>query len=253
MRIELNGLSAGPDAARPILTNLNLQIGSGEQVAIIGPSGAGKTTLLHVAGLALAPVQGTVRLDGEDGWTMRSGTRRQWRARLLIAPQAPPLPPRQRVVTAVLAARLAQMGFWRSLASLIAPRDLEAVAQALAQLDVADKLFERVDRLSGGERQRVSLARALLSPARLWLIDEPLSALDPSRARQVIEVLTSVARARGVTVLASFHQVDVALAFFPRILGVRAGKVLFDLAPERVGPAELRALYGNDIALGDLK
>ena len=246
MDLALRGLHAGPDPARPVLAGLDLHLNPGEQVAIIGPSGAGKTTLLHAAGLALAPQQGMVCHDGQDAWRAGSRQRQRMRADLLIAPQTPPLPPRQRVVTAVLAARLAQMGFWHSLRALVSPVDLPEVAEALAALDVGDKLFQRVDRLSGGERQRVSLARALLSPARLWLIDEPLSALDPSRARRVIEVLTAVARQRGVTLLASFHQVEVAMEFFPRVLGLRAGQVVFDCAPASIGTAELRALYEGE-------
>ena len=104
------------------------------------------------------------------------------RARLFLAPQVPPLPPRQRVVTAVLAGRLPAWALAASLRSLIYPSDIAGAHAALARFDLADKLFDRVDRLSGGERQRVGLARALPSPAALWLIDEPLSSLDPTRA-----------------------------------------------------------------------
>jgi phosphonate transport system ATP-binding protein len=130
----------------------------------------------------------------------------------------PPLPPRQRVVTAVLAGRLPAMSLWASLCSWVHPGDLPAAFEALAHFDLGDKLFERVDRLSGGERQRVGLARALLAPAGLWLLDE-LSALDPARARQAMAVLQRLARERGVTLVASLHQVDVALRCFPRVRG----------------------------------
>ncbi|MCS7100382.1 MAG: ATP-binding cassette domain-containing protein, partial [Burkholderiaceae bacterium] len=105
--------------------------------------------------------------------------------------------------------------------------------------------WERVDRLSGGERQRVGLARALLAPASLWLIDEPLSALDPARAQRAIAVLTEVAHARGVTLIASLHQVDIATACFPRVLGLRDGELAFDLPAQAVTRERLRALYAQ--------
>jgi phosphonate transport system ATP-binding protein len=107
-------------------------------------------------------------------------------------------------------------------------------------------LFERVDRVSGGERQRIGLARALLSPAALWLIDEPLSALDPTRARQAIAALVDEARVRGVSLVATLHQVDVALEHFARIVGLKAGHVVFDLPAVEVTRDMLAELYGSE-------
>jgi phosphonate transport system ATP-binding protein len=165
------------------------------------------------------------------------------RGGLFLAPQVPPLPPRLRVVTAVLAGRLPAMGLLASLRSLFYPTDIPAAYDALDSFDLADKLFERVDRLSGGERQRVGLARALLAPARLWLIDEPLSALDPTRSHQAINTLLSSARQRGATLVATLHQVDVALAHFPRIIGLRDGMLAFDLPAAEVTRELLTRLY----------
>jgi phosphonate transport system ATP-binding protein len=167
------------------------------------------------------------------------------RGRLILVPQVPPLPPRQRVVTAVLAGRLPAWGLWTSLRSLFYPVDIPAADEALEVFDLGDKLFERVDRLSGGERQRVGLARALVSPARLWLVDEPLSALDPSRAQRAVAALVREARARRVTLVATLHQVDAALAHFPRVLGLREGRLLFDLPAAQVTPGLLARLYAQ--------
>ena len=250
MQVLLDAVTAGQDARHPVLQNFGLGLESGEQMAIIGPSGAGKTTLLHVAGLALAPLAGRVLHASRDPWNGSSRARRVARSEVMLEPQTPPLPPRQRVVTAVLAGRLAQMGLFRSVRSLFFPLDLEDVSAALARFDLEEKLFDRVDHLSGGERQRVSLARALISPARLWLLDEPLSSLDPARARQAMAVLTGAARERGITVLASFHQVDLALEFFPRVLALRGGARLFDQPSARIGAAELRELYEGDAVDG---
>jgi len=125
--------------------------------------------------------------------------------------------------------------------------DIPAAARALAQFDLADKLFERVDRLSGGERQRVGLARGLVSNSKLWLIDEPLSALDPTRAEQAIQTLTTSASQRGVTLVASLHHVQMALAHFPRIIGLKNGELAFDLPTSDVTPARLKDLYAQHL------
>ena len=247
MRLHLKAVSARHPAARaataPALQALDLQIAPGEQLAVIGPSGAGKTTLMHLLACALPPLTGEFQIDGVPPWQLPTRALQHLRGQLFRAPQVPPLPPRQRVVTAVLAGRLPAMGLAASLRSLFYPSDIPAAHDALARFDLQDKLFERVDRLSGGERQRVGLARALLAPARLWLVDEPLSALDPTRARQALTSLVEVARERGITLVVTLHQVDVALAQFPRIVGLRDGRLAFDLPTAQVTQALLERLY----------
>lgn len=249
MELTLQGLAARHPAARadtgPALQQIDLAIASGERVAVIGASGAGKTTLLQVMGLALRPSGGTIRLAGSSPWQLPVRELQRLRGRLFLAPQVPPLPPRQRVVTSVLAGRLPAMGLWASLRSLFYPSDIPAAHDALDRFDLADKLFERVDRLSGGERQRVALARALLAPAGLWLVDEPLSALDPTHAQQALQALLQLSAERRITLVASLHQVELALAHFPRIVGLQAGRVAFDLPRAEVTPAHLEALYGQ--------
>jgi phosphonate transport system ATP-binding protein len=249
MKIELASMAARHPAARPgagpAIHPLDLSVAAGEQVAVIGPSGAGKTTLLQVLACALPPAVGHIQLDGIDPWTLPRRDLQRLRGRLFVAPQVPPLPPRQRVVTSVLAGRLPAMGFWQSVRSLFYPADIPAAHEALERFDLAEKLFERVDRLSGGERQRVGLARALLAPARLWLVDEPLSALDPTRSKQAIATLVEQARERGVTLVATLHQVEVALANFPRVIGLRDGALAFDLPATQVTRDRLERLYAQ--------
>jgi phosphonate transport system ATP-binding protein len=251
MQLQLVAASARHPAAAvhapAALRDVTLALAAGEQVAVIGPSGAGKTTLLHLLGCALRPSQGQVLLDGREPWGLSHTALQNLRRQLFIAPQVPPLPPRQRVVTAVLAGQLPAMGLWRSVRSLFYPVDIPAAEAALAQFDLADKLFERVDRLSGGERQRVGLARALVADARLWLVDEPLSALDPARAEQAMQALTQAAQKRGTTLLASLHHVDMALAHFPRILGLREGAIVFDLPAAQVSRERLHSLYAQHL------
>jgi phosphonate transport system ATP-binding protein len=249
VRLELGELGARHPAARagaaPAIAALSLQVEPGEQLAVIGPSGAGKTTLLQVLACALPPQAGRLRIDGVEPWALPRRELQRLRGRLFLAPQVPPLPPRQRVVTSVLAGALPSMGLAASLASLFYPRDIPAADAALQRFDLADKLFERVDRLSGGERQRVGLARALLAPAALWLVDEPLSALDPTRAAQALRTLVDEAAARRVTLVATLHQVDMALAHFPRVVGLRDGRLAFDLPAAQVTRGHLAALYAQ--------
>lgn len=248
MELELIGVHARHPAAAPgssALRGVSLHLRAGERLAVIGPSGAGKTTLLQVAGAALKPATGRVVLGGVDPWSQPTRALQRLRGRLFLAPQVPPLPPRQRVVTAVLAGRLPAWSLATSLRSLFYPVDIDGAHEALERFDLADKLFARVDRLSGGERQRVGLARALVSPASGWLIDEPLSALDPTRAEQAVTALLDVAAERGITLMATMHQVDMALAHFPRIVGLRQGQVLFDLPTAQVSREWLQQLYAQ--------
>jgi phosphonate transport system ATP-binding protein len=250
VKVDLRSLAgrhpAAGAASPPALRALDLSLAAGEQVAVIGASGAGKTTLLHLLACALEPAGGTLELDGRNPWRLSRRELQRLRGRLFLAPQVPPLPPRQRVVTAVLAGRLPGIGLWHSLRSLFYPTGIAQADAALARFDLADKLFARVDRLSGGERQRVGLARGLLSQASLMLVDEPLSALDPARAGQALDTLTGWARDNGATLVASLHDVPLALQYFPRIIGLRHGSLAFDLPTAQVTAPLLRELYEQE-------
>jgi phosphonate transport system ATP-binding protein len=249
MSFELRGVSVRHSSASGhlpgALSDITLSIGQGEQVALVGPSGAGKTTLLHTLAGAHRPDAGQFSAFGVDPWALGSAQRHAMRARLFLAPQTPPLPPRQRVVTAVLAGRLPQWSLWQALASLIRPADPQAAYDALARFNLQDKLYMRVDRLSGGERQRCGMARLLVSQAQAFLVDEPLSALDPALAVQTLTVLQQEAAARNASLICSLHQVELARAHFPRIVGLRAGRIVFDARREAVTDAMIGALYHN--------
>lgn len=223
-------------------------IGRGERVAIIGPSGAGKTTLLRLLATALRPTTGSLNLLGADPWRLDRAGLRRLRSCIGMVHQVPPIPPRQRVVTAVLAGRLGQWPVWKSLASLIYPADIRGAGQMLARMEIADKLFERCDRLSGGQLQRVGVARVLYQQPDLILTDEPVSAVDPALSDRIIGELNREAVARGVMLVASLHAVDLALHWFPRIIGVRGGEIVFDLPPVRISDAMLRELYASESA-----
>lgn len=243
--LRLERASVHHGGPRCALCDASVSIEPGEQVALIGPSGAGKTTMLSVLGAALEPTAGRILIDDVDPWLLHGKALRALRSRLFSAPQMPPLPPRQRVVTAVLAGRLPHWSLGRSIASLWRAAEPELAAEALARFSLADRLWSRVDRLSGGERQRVSLARALVSDAQAFFIDEPLSALDPALARQTLDVLTGMARDRRATLVCSLHQVEFALQQFPRVIGLRDGTIVFDRSSSRIGSDDIARLYMN--------
>lgn len=247
MNISLEKLNVHhPGAMVSALSDLTLDIKAGEQVALIGPSGAGKTTLLHTLALAQRPHDGLLRLSDITPWMQSSAQRHALRAQLFLAPQTPPLPPRQRVVSAVLAGRLPQWGLWRSIASLIRPAETQRAFDALSRFNLEQKLYARVDRLSGGERQRCGIARLLVSDAGLLLVDEPLSALDPALASQTLAVILQEARMRSATLVCSLHQVELARAHFPRLIGLRKGRIVFDARREQVTDAMIAELYRQD-------
>lgn len=228
------------------LSSIALKAAQGEHIALIGPSGAGKTSLLSVLGTALAPSTGTVEILDFGPFSGSTATGKALRSRIGSVYQAPPLPGRQRVVTAVLAGKLGQWPLWKSLASLAYPLDVPGARAALERVDLGDKLFARCDQLSGGQLQRVGIARVLYQQPDLLLADEPVSALDPTLALATIRLLIADAAARGTTLVASLHAVDLALGNFTRIVGVKAGRIAFDLPSSEVSTSLLHELYASE-------
>lgn len=231
------------------LRDVTLSAHAGERIAVIGPSGAGKTTLLRVLGAALKPAEGQVQTLGESPWQLAAAPLRKLRARIGTIHQAPLIAPRLRVVTAVLAGRLGAWSTVRALGSLLRPADIAGAHAVLARLSLEDRLFDRCDRLSGGQLQRVGIARTLYQRPALLLADEPVSALDPTLADAALRELVAQSDSTGATFVASLHAVDLALRWFPRIVGLRNGQLMFDAAVGDVTEAMLTALYASE---GDL-
>jgi phosphonate transport system ATP-binding protein len=228
------------------LHDIRLKADQGERIALIGPSGAGKTSLLSLIGTALPASAGRSDVLGHQLNDLSDTALKALRSRIGSVHQAPPLPARQRVVTAVLAGRLGQWPVWKALASLLYPLDIAGARAALDQVELSDKLFRRCDQLSGGQLQRVGIARVLYQQPELILADEPVSALDPTLALATVRRLVADAEARGATLVASLHAVDLALANFGRIVGVRAGRIAFDLPSSDVSEALLHELYASE-------
>lgn len=255
MSFVLNGVGLTHANGFVALDGITLRAEKGEHIALIGPSGAGKTSLISLLGTALAPTAGQASILDFGLKTASTAPRRKHprgaalknlRARIGTVHQAPPIPGRQRVVTAVLAGRLGQWPIWKAIASLLYPLDIPGARAALGRLDLADKIFQRCDQLSGGQLQRVGIARVLYQQAELILADEPVSALDPTLALNTIQHLVDEAHSRGATLVASLHAVDLALSCFPRIVGVKAGRIAFDLPAGEVSQAMLHELYAGE-------
>ncbi|MEE8109887.1 MAG: ATP-binding cassette domain-containing protein [bacterium] len=229
------------------LAGIDLFIQRGERVAFIGPSGAGKTTLFRILNCTLRPTSGEFRIEGEDAGRLRGSRLRETRRKIGTVYQHQNLVGRLRVVHNVLAGRLGVWGAVRGLRSLVRPGELAAANEALARVGIPEKLFSRTDALSGGERQRVAIARVLVQNPACILADEPVSSVDPSLAEGIVRLLVRLSEEGGKTLAMNLHSVELALAHFPRVIGVHRGRILFERPPEEVSAADLQELYPPQI------
>lgn len=229
------------------LQNLTLRADVGEHIAIIGPSGSGKTTLLNLLATAIRPQQGQLHILGVAPWSLSKSKLRHLRAAIGLIHQVPPLPPKQRVITAILAGKIGQWSSLKSVLSLLYPADIAGALHCLTQFDLGDRLFDRCDRLSGGQLQRVGIARVLYQEPKMMLADEPVSALDPVLSERTVQTLTHYAKDKNITFVASLHDVEIALKWFPRMVGLRHGQVLFDLPSGQVTKEHLHTLYASEM------
>ena len=225
------------------LDGFDLDVRAGERVALVGPSGAGKTTALRLSTGSVRPTSGTVEVLGQDLDAATPGQLRDIRRRVGTVYQQLNLVGPLRVVHNVNAGRLGAWGRARAVRSLVKPVEVDLARNALARVGIADKLFERTDRLSGGEQQRVALARVLVQQPELILADEPVSSLDPARAEEVMDLLVEVVGDRSRTLVVSLHDFALARRRCDRIVGVKGGRVAFDLPAGEVTDELGLALY----------
>ena len=247
MGFSLQQLSFEHGNGTPALRQISLAARAGECIAVIGPSGSGKTTLLNILATGLKPSLGSAVVLGENPWKLSKSSLKRLRSKIGLVHQAPPIPLRQRVITAILAGRLGQWPLWKSILSLVYPVDIAGAQSCLERLDLTDKLFDRCDCLSGGQLQRVGVARVMYQVPQLILADEPVSAMDPVLSDLTISVLIEEVKKRNATLVASLHAVDIALRWFPRIIGIRDGQIIFDLPSSEVSENILRELYASEL------
>ena len=229
--------------AKAAIDDVSFSVAGGGFVGVIGRSGAGKSTLLRAIN-RLAPASGgRILHKGTDVTALRGRELRRWRARSAMIFQQFNLIGRLDVLTNVLMGRLSEIPAWRSLAQLWPEDDIAAALSALEQFDIAQLAAQRADQLSGGQQQRVAIARALVQEPEIILADEPIASLDPRNTKVVMDALLRINKHFGITVLCNLHSLDLARSYCDRLIGMAAGRVVFDGAPAALTDHVARELY----------
>lgn len=244
--LVLKNLTKQYGAKDVALKDVSVTIGSGEIVGLIGPSGAGKSTLIRCINRLVEPTAGSILLDDVDLASLSSKALRRQRRRIGMIFQEYALIERLTVMENVLSGQLGYVPFWRSYLRKF-PAD--TVRNAFALLDRVGLLAhadKRADALSGGQRQRVGIARALAQEPDLLLVDEPTASLDPKTSRQIMRLITEISVERGLPAIINIHDVPLAKQFMRRIVGLRAGEVVFDGKPEALDNHVLTTIYGAE-------
>lgn len=248
MALRLHKLDKHFDNGKHALRDINLNIAQGEMVALIGASGSGKSTLLRmVAGLIPADA-GTGSLIEVNGQCVQKNGRissdvRAIRSQVGFIFQQFNLVDRLSVLVNVLVGRLHSMPWWRGVLGWFNAKERSNALEALERVGILDCHGQRASTLSGGQQQRAAIARTLVQGAHLVLADEPIASLDPESSRKVMEILSTIQREDGRTVLVSLHQVDMAIRYCPRVIALNQGQVVYDGPSSQLTPALLRELY----------
>ena len=236
--------------AKTAVDNASFSVEPGRFVGVIGRSGAGKSTLLRMINRLEQPTGGRILFEGVDVTALQGHDLRRWRARSAMIFQQFNLVGRLDVLTNVLMGRLADVPMWRSLLQLW-PHDDKAIAiSALEQFDMMPMAAQRADQLSGGQQQRVAIARALVQQPDIILADEPIASLDPRNTRIVMDALLRINKHFGITVMCNLHSLDLARTYCDRLIGMSAGRVVFDGAPAALTDSIARELY--DLEAGEV-
>ncbi len=244
--LVLESLTKEYGAKDVALTNVSLTIGQGEIVGLIGPSGAGKSTLIRCINRLVQPTSGKILLDDVDLASLSSGELRRQRRRIGMIFQEYALVERLSVMENVLSGRLGYVPFWRSYLRKFPADDVRNAYALLDRVGLLAHADKRADALSGGQRQRVGIARALAQEPDLLLVDEPTASLDPKTSRQIMRLITEVCMERGLPAIVNIHDVPLAKQFMQRIVGLRAGGVVFDGKPDALDNTVLTTIYGAE-------
>jgi phosphonate transport system ATP-binding protein len=229
--------------AKAAVDNASFSVAPGGFVGVIGRSGAGKSTLLRTINRLTPASAGRILCKDVDITALHGRELRQWRARSAMIFQQFNLVGRLDVLTNVLMGRLSEIPLWRSLAQLWPETDVAVAMSALEQFDMAQLAAQRADQLSGGQQQRVAIARALVQEPDIILADEPIASLDPRNTKIVMDALLRINKHFGITVLCNLHSLDLARSYCDRLIGMSAGRIVFDGAPAALTEHIARELY----------
>ena len=234
------------------LKNINLTIKEGEFVVIVGLSGAGKSTFIRSVNRLVTPTDGELLVDGDDILKYKGRDLRKLRTKVGMIFQNYNLVKRSSVMKNVVAGRLGHTGTLRSILNLYKKEDLALAYESLKRVNIEEKIYNRADELSGGQQQRVSIARVLTQKPKYILADEPVSSLDPPTAQQVMNYLKQINKEDNITTIVNLHFIDMAMEFADRIIGMRAGEVVFDGPASTVTEKTFEEIYGRAIREDDL-
>jgi phosphonate transport system ATP-binding protein len=228
------------------LKGLTFNVQPGEQVALLGPSGAGKSTLFRLLNATLRPTSGVLRFNGNDVGSMSGRELREMRQRIGTVYQQHYLVPSLTVLENALCGRLGRWSFWYTIRSKVRPTgsEIEIAMENLELVGLADKYRSRADELSGGQQQRLAIARMLMQNPNVILADEPFASLDPALTESMASLLMRLVEKGKHTLVTTLHDVEMALRYFPRIIALRQGQVVFDTTADRVSREAIDALYG---------
>src|SRR6202012_1674156 len=223
--------------------NASISVAPGGFIGVIGRSGAGKSTLLRTINRLAPATSGRILFNDMDVTALKGQEQRRWPPRSAMIFQQFNLIGRLDVLTNVLMGRLSEIPAWRSLVQLWPEEDVAVAMSALEQFDIAQLAAQRADQLSGGQQQRVAIARALVQEPDSILADEPIGSLDPRNTRIVMDALLRINKHFGITVLCNLHSLDLARSYCGRLIGMGAGRVVFDGAPSALTEHIARELY----------
>ena len=226
-----------------ILKDVNLNIEKHEKIALIGPSGSGKSQLLLIMALMNKPTNGIVKYNRIDPWKTKSSILKKIRKSYFFVPQNLPLPLKQKVVTSIQAGYITNWSLLKVILSLIYPFKYQEIQSVLDDLELKDKLLEKVENLSGGEKQCISLARLFVSDANIMIADEPLNFLDPSKSKLILANILKYYKKNNSTLLCSLHQPIFAKKYFDRIIAIKDGRIFFDIPSRNLNKKLVNDLY----------
>lgn len=245
--LTLNNVSKRYGTNTMALQDMNFSVKEGEFVSIIGPSGAGKSTLLRCINRMIEASSGEIIFDGVDILKLGKKSLRKVRATIGMVFQHYNLVTRLSVIENVLHGRLGYKSTLAGAFGLYSEEEKKQAVHILGLLGLEDQVYKRCDQLSGGQKQRVGIARALIQNPRMLLCDEPIASLDPNSAKIIMDHLKNISSTLGITCIVNLHQVDVALKYSDRIIGINNGKKVYDGSPKEITEDIVRNIYGSEV------